>query len=42
MCIRDSLETMQEQYPENKSIQDKYLEVKERQESYSKRKGSAE
>ena len=36
------LETMQEQYPENKSIQDKYLEVKERQESYSKRKGSAE
>ena len=36
------LETMLEQYPENKSIQDKYQEVKERQESYSKRKGSAE
>lgn len=36
------LETMREQYPDNKSIEDKYQEVKERQESYSKRKGGAE
>ena len=33
---------MREQYPDNKSIEDKYQEVKERQESYSKRKGGAE
>ena len=36
------LEAMREQYPENKSIEDKYQEVKERQDSYSKRKSSAE
>lgn len=36
------IEAMMEQYPNNKSIQAKYQEVKERQESYSKRKTGAE